>query len=195
MPISELFSLLIVSYFIGAIPFSVIISRSKGIDLRKVGSGNYGSTNVYRAMGFWPAFLVFFLDTTKGFVPVTIALNLQGHSTILPLIVGLIAIIAHLYSVFVGFKGGRGVATSVGVLMALSPDVCILTIIIGVGIILNTRMVSLSSLASSVLVPILLFLFSYPIEYVLLFGMISLIIILKHRTNIKRLIQGKENRV
>jgi acyl phosphate:glycerol-3-phosphate acyltransferase len=195
MPISKTLSLFLFAYIVGAIPFSVIVSRIKGIDLTKVGSGNYGATNVYRAMGISYAVLVFFLDALKGFIPVTIALNLTDHSGTLPLIVGLITIIGHVLSLFVKFKGGRGVAPSVGVLMALSPDVCVIAVVVGVAMILITRIVSLSNIITSIAVPVLLYFFSYPIEYVEFFGIISALIIIKHRANIIRLIKGNENRV
>ena len=146
-------------------------------------------------MGFSYAFLVFFLDALKGFIPVTIALNLTGHSTIIPLGVGVLTIVGHIYSIFVKFKGGRGVAPSIGVLMALSPDVCIISITVGLVIILTTRIVSISSIATSILVPCLLFIFSYPKEYIILFGIISVLLIIKHSSNIKRLLKGTENRV
>lgn len=195
MPKLDYISLIIVAYFLGAVPFSVIISKLKGIDLTKIGSGNYGATNVYRAMGLPYAVIVFLLDAAKGYLPVTIALSTPEPNTVIPLGIGFITVLAHTFSVFVKFRGGRGVATSLGVLFALSPDVCLIAFGLGILIIKFTRIVSLASVSCSLLVPVLLFLFSYPKEYVVFFSLIAAYIVFKHIANIKRLFNGSENRV
>ncbi len=186
-------SLIVGSYVLGALPFSLIVSRIKGIDLRKVGSGNLGATNVYRAMGFKYALVVFLLDAIKGYIPTHIALNLTDPS--MHILVGFMAIVGHSLSPFVKFKGGKGAATGIGVLMAISPDVCSIVALIAIAMIAIFRYVSLATILCSLLTPLLLWGFGYPIEYVTFVGIISAFIIVRHRPNIQRLLTGQENKV
>lgn len=182
------------SYLVGALPFSLFISRLKGVDLRNVGSGNLGATNVYRALGLGFALLVFFLDALKGYIPTLIALNVTDQSWIHVLVGGL-AIMGHSLSPFVNFRGGKGAATGLGFLMAISPDVCAIIIVIAVLGIAIGRYVAPVTLLCSILTPFLLWKFAYPMSYVLFVSLICVFIIWRHRPNIIRLIQGKENRI
>ena len=122
---NNLIYLSLFSYFISAIPFGVIVSRLKGINLRSVGSGNIGATNVYRALGLKYAIIVFLLDGIKGFIPTYIAINIFSQSWI-HVCIGCLTILGHSLSCFVKFKGGKGAATGIGVLVALSPLVSII---------------------------------------------------------------------
>ena len=144
-------SLFFLSYFIGAISFSSIVAYFKEVDLREVGSGNLGATNVYRAFGFKIAFFVFVCDVLKGFAPVYVSIYYFPDSYLLHLGLGFIAILGHSYSVFVQFKGGKGVATGLGVLLAIQPIVFAIVFATSVILILSLRMVAPASIRSVLL--------------------------------------------
>ena len=112
--------ILTLAYVLGAIPFSVIISRLKGVDLSTIGSWNFGATNVYRALGIGYALIVFLLDAIKGAIPVWIAMTTFA-SPVIHVVIGFTAIFGHSFSLFLGFKGGKGVATAAGVFSVLTP--------------------------------------------------------------------------
>jgi glycerol-3-phosphate acyltransferase PlsY len=197
------------SYFLGSIPFSLLVARCRGVDLLKTGSGNLGATNVYRSLGLPSAIIVFLLDALKGFVPTQIALAqaapyiFQGHillpsmgeQPLLHVMVGGLAILGHTFSPFVKFKGGKGVATGLGVILALSPQVFGILFTVGVTLILMTRYVSPVSIVSSICLPFLMFGFGYPKEYWIFTGIVGLYIVYKHRGNIVRLLNGTENKI
>jgi acyl phosphate:glycerol-3-phosphate acyltransferase len=191
---NKIYLLLIFSYFLGAIPFALVVSKLKKVDLRKVGSGNIGATNVYRAMGLKWALLVFLLDGLKGFIPVFLALNMT-EIPLFHILAGGIAIVGHSLTVFAKFKGGKGAATGLGVLLALTPMVFVVVVILAALIIKFTRYVSLATIVSSITAPILIYLRGYPAEYMQIIGIICIFIIYRHRSNIGRLIKGKENKV
>ncbi|NBV83096.1 glycerol-3-phosphate 1-O-acyltransferase [bacterium] len=186
-------ALAVVSFFLGSIPFSLLVSKAKGIDLRSIGSGNLGATNVYRAMGFKYAALVFALDAIKGAIPTWISLS--NESPTIHIGIACIAIVGHSLSPFVKFKGGKGAATGLGVLSVLATDVFGILFIVAAILIGVTRYVAPTTIVCSLLAPLLLYWFNYPIPYVVFTSLISAFIIYRHRTNITRLIQGKENRV
>ena len=186
--------LLTLAYLIGAIPFSAIIAKFKGVDLRRVGSGNYGATNVYRAMGLNYALIVFILDALKGTAVVYLTTSLFT-SPVLHVLIGFTAIFGHTFSLFLGFKGGKGVATAAGVFAILSPKPFLITFIVVISVIYLTKIVSVGTLIGCVLLPILMVVFktSSVIFYSIL--PISIFIVIKHRSNIVRLIKGTENKL
>ncbi len=186
--------ILTLAYLLGAIPFSVIVTRLKGVDLSTIGSGNYGATNVYRALGIWYALLVFLLDALKGAFPVWLAMSLFA-SPIIHVVVGFTAIIGHSVSLFLGFKGGKGVATAAGVFSVLTPLPFGITFAVVIAVILLTRLVSVGTLTGCVLLPILLVQFNAPTLLVVLVSVVAFFIVLKHRSNIRRIIQGTENKL
>jgi acyl phosphate:glycerol-3-phosphate acyltransferase len=186
--------LCISAYFLGSISFALLISKLKKIDLTKIGSGNLGATNIYRALGLKYALLVFTLDALKGFIPTYLALKILPYP-FLHLLVGALAIVGHSLSIFNKFKGGKGVATSLGVLLALSPKIFLILAPISVALLYFTKLVSLTSLTGCILTPILLFLFGYPSEYTIVLGIIGLFIAYRHKKNIRRLLKGQENKV
>jgi len=191
---TKLFLLFPLSYILGALPFALIVSRLRGVDLRSEGSGNLGATNVYRVMG-WPyALLVFGLDLAKGWLPTWLCLQVTADP-FLHIAVGAVAVVGHSFTVFARFRGGKGAATGLGVLLALSPDVWAITIAIAVLVIGITRMVSVGTIICCVSLPFLLWAFGYPLAYVGVVGAVCVMIVLRHRTNIVRLIQGKENKI
>ena len=186
--------LLIFSYCLGAIPFSLIVTRIKGVDLTKIGSGNFGATNVYRALGLFYSLLVFVLDVIKGAIPTYIAISYFA-SPIIYLIVGFIAIFGHSFSLFLGFRGGKGVATAIGVFSIITPIPMVITLLVSLISLFLFRYVSVATLLGCVLMPVLLYLFESPNEVIYSISIVSFFIILKHRSNIGRLISGTENKI
>jgi glycerol-3-phosphate acyltransferase PlsY len=203
---------IVLSYLLGSIPFGVIIARAHGKDLRSIGSGNIGATNLSRALGRKWAYFCFTLDATKGFVPMLAAARLihpalTAVELFLWLAVGLAAILGHIFPIYISFKGGKGVATSFGVALGLWPyyTVCALVAIaIWVVFVLLWRYVSLASIAASIAFPITLTLAILLIpawRFVNLWPIliaavaIPLMVIVRHRENIKRLIAGTESKI
>ena len=137
---------------------------------------------------------VFLLDALKGYIPVVLSLDL-GDSVLLPLIVAGVCVAGHSLSMFAKFRGGKGAATGLGVLAALSPDVVVVLVMVASILIWRFRVVSLTTLICSVLAPLLLYFFDYSLEYVAVFSCIALLIVVRHWSNIQRLIRGEENKV
>ena len=185
---------LILAYIIGSVPFGLMIAKFKNVNIRASGSGNIGATNVCRAMGWSYGILTLLLDVGKGVLATEIGLYFiespWGHMA-----VGLMAVVGHSVSFLARFRGGKGVATALGVLLALAPDVCVLVFCFGSVLIKITRYVSPATLLCSILVPILLFIRDYPVAYVIVHAAIAFIIIIRHRSNIGRLLRGTENRI
>ena len=185
--------ILTMAYLLGAIPFSVIISRFKGVDLSSVGSGNFGATNVYRALG-WGYALAVLLDALKGALPVWLAM-ITFASPVIHVVIGFTAIFGHSFSLFLGFKGGKGVATAAGVFSVLTPIPFAITFFVVIVAIFLTRMVSVGTLIACVLLPILLFQFNAPKLLVVLVSVVAVFIVIRHRANIVRLVKGTENKI
>ncbi|QWK21213.1 glycerol-3-phosphate 1-O-acyltransferase PlsY [Thermus antranikianii] len=185
---------LVVAYLFGSIPAGVLVARTYGVDIRKVGSGNIGATNVLRALGPGPALMVAFFDVFKGGVAVLIAraVGIEG-----PLLggVALAAVLGHNYSLFLGFRGGKGVATSFGTLLFLDPILALWTFPIGVSVMLLTRYVSAGSMTGGVAAMVLALALSRPLWEVVTVGLMALLIFWTHRENLKRLQAGTERRL
>ena len=186
----------VIGYLLGAINFAVIIARSQGVDILKVGSGNPGATNVTRALGSKFGKLVFALDASKGFVAAFWPLLLMGDPGLKLAILGLIAsIVGHSFSIFLNFRGGKGVATAMGGLLAIMPLVLSIGLLVWGTFFFASRMVALASI---------LFALSLSISACLIYGfgaprfalalVLSLIIIVRHRSNIKNMLKGTESR-
>lgn len=187
-------ALMILSFLIGSIPTGLLIAKTKGIDLRKVGSGNIGATNVLRAVGKEPALFTLLGDIAKGAVPVAIG-KFFGWGIFDAGILGLSAILGHNFSLFLKFKGGKGVATSIGVLLAFSPHVALLTITLWLLTARWTRYSSLSALVSFGLLPLSIYIIDYSKEKMIIAVAITVLIFIRHAANIKRLIQGTESKI
>ena len=185
----------LLAYIIGSIPNGLIVSRVvAGIDIRQYGSHNIGATNVWRTLGKGPGAAVFLLDFIKGILGVFFGYLLVGTPFAM-IFGGMAAIIGHSLPLFLGFHGGKGVATGLGVIAFLMPKVTIVVFLVWLAIVLVTRYVSLGSIIAAALVPILAWLFSYPIES-FLFGLLAaVLIIVRHKTNIVRLLNGTENHI
>lgn len=183
------------SYIIGSIPSGLILGRLFWhTDLRAHGSRNIGATNAWRTLGKGAGIAVFIADCIKGQAGVLLGLSLPG-TPIAAVIGGLFAIIGHSFSLFLRFHGGKGVATSLGVLTILMGNVTFLVFAIWLIIVYKTRYVSLGSVTAAVLTPILAAAFGYPMEYILFAVLASALVILRHRENINRLVRGTENKI
>lgn len=186
--------LIVLAYFLGAIPFAYIIVRLvKGVDIRTVGSGNAGATNAARVLGKWGFISVFILDLLKGFIPTFIAVDCFGSSWV-PLVVGLAAVLGHTYTVFLRFKGGKGVATAAGVFIALAPVPTSIALIVFIIVFLITRMVSAGSIIAAVTLFIAVLFISDWTLLKIFTGFLAAFVIFKHRANIGRIIRGEENK-
>lgn len=208
--------LIIAAYLIGSVPFGYIAGKLlRGIDIRKHGSGNPGATNVLRVIGKPAGISVLILDTAKGFLPVyflapylaDLAAKSAPDTTILPailwqIICGLAVINGHIFTIFLKFRGGKGVATSIGVIFALSYLAGLCSLGVWALAVLVTRYVSLGSILGAISLPVWLILWTEkPFDKeaglpLLIFGaVISVTVVIKHRGNIKRLISGTENKI
>ncbi len=181
-------------YLLGSVLFGDIISRIKGVDIRNIGSGNVGATNVRRALGKKYGFLVFILDMFKGFIPVFLARNFNFSSWDMFLI-AIAPVLGHIFPIFYKFKGGKGVATSFGVVLAINPLVAFFCLTIWLFILYTSKYVSLASMIAVVSsIPVFL-LFRYDLPYIVLALCVSLLIIFAHRSNISRLMSGTEHKI
>ena len=184
--------LIIAAYFIGSIPFAyIIVKLVKKIDIRTVGSGNAGATNAARVLGKWGFISVFLLDALKGFLPVFISLHYYGQ-TMITLIVAAVVVLGHTYTVFLGFKGGKGVATGAGVFLALAPAEIGIGLVVFIIVFLATKMVSAGSILASITLLIAVCLMSNWFALKVLTAVIVFFVIFKHRSNIVRIIKGEE---
>lgn len=186
--------LTVIAFIIGSVPSGLLIARLKGVDLRKTGSGNIGATNVLRAVGKVPALLTLAGDILKG----TLAVALGGYfldNLLMKGIVGLAAIAGHNFSLFLGFKGGKGVATSIGVLILFAPKAALITLALWLGVALMTRYSSLGAIVSFGLLPLNIYLFDYTKEKLIISVIIASLLLFRHSANIKRLLNGSESRI
>ena len=195
----ELIIFIIIGYILGALPNGVWIGKYfKGIDIREHGSKNSGATNAYRVLGPKYGIMVLILDALKGFLPPFLASRFGVSGNIL-LVIGVLAIVGHSLSFFLNFKGGKGVATSLGVFLFLIPNVTLALLIIFILVVYFTRYISLGSIIAAAALPILTA-FS-PIRnnvgrmpLIIMTLLIGAFVIWRHRTNITRLINGTENK-
>lgn len=185
--------LLVISFILGSIPFGIIIAKAKGVDLKKVGSGNVGATNVLRSIGKWPAILTLLGDVLKGTAAVAIGRYL-GVGPVYEGLAGISAILGHNFSLFLGFRGGKGVATSLGVLSIFSPQTALVTFIIWLAVVIFTKYSSLGAIVSFGLLPINILLFNGK-ERLLAAILITILIFIRHRENIQRLMNGTERKI
>jgi len=185
--------LVVLAYLLGSVLFGEHIAKAKGIDIRSVGSGNVGATNVGRALGKKYALLVFFLDMLKGLFPVILARFYFGLESWTLFMVGIAAVLGHVFPLFHNFKGGKAVATAFGVLLGVSFKVAFFSLIIWLLVFKLKGYVSLASLVSSVCAVLLLILLGFPFKIALMSLVIASIIFYKHKDNISRLLEGTEH--
>ncbi len=185
---------MVISLIIGSVPVGLLIANAKGVDIRKVGSGNIGATNILRSVGKKEALATLLGDMAKGLIPVLIARELYPDSLKVGL-VGIAAIVGHDFSIFLKLKGGKGVATSLGVILAYSPLVALITIVVWISVFIISRISSLSALIAFILLPANTYLIDNTEGKFLISLMVCLLIIVKHKDNIRRLLRGEESRV
>ncbi len=191
----------IASFLLGAIPFGYLVSYFvKGVDIRKYGSGNVGATNVFRVVGEGWGILVFVLDFLKGFIVLFLTYQLGSFGLYFLILIGVLAILGHNWTPFLQFKGGKGVATSLGVLFALSFSFSSLKMIIPAALLvwiiafLLLRIVSAASLLASFSFLILSLLLAEIIQVKILAVLLFLFIVIRHKSNLRRILKGKENK-
>ena len=185
----------VLAYLIGSLPSGLILGKLLWhTDLREHGSHNIGATNAWRTLGKRAGIAVFIADSIKGQAGVALGLLLAG-TPLAAVLGGLFAIIGHSFSLFLRFHGGKGVATSLGVLTMLMGNVTLIVFAVWFAIVYLTRYVSLGSIVAGFLTPILAALFGYPMEYVLFTVIAAILVIVRHRENIVRLMNGTENKI
>jgi glycerol-3-phosphate acyltransferase PlsY len=183
---------LILGYFCGSIPFGLLLTRAAGLgDVRNIGSGNIGATNVLRTGNKGLAAATLVLDALKGAIPALIALR---YGPELGATAGFGAFLGHIFPVWLGFKGGKGVATYLGVLIGLAWKIALVFAVVWLVLALIFRYSSLAALIACVVTPVALYLSGQP-QFALAFLMMSVLVFYKHRTNIERLMTGAETRI
>lgn len=184
---------LVFAYLLGSIPTGFIVGSFSGVDVRQAGSGNVGATNVARVVGKRQGLITLLGDVAKGFIPVYLSAQLELGVTITAL-VALAAFLGHLYPVFLKFQGGKGVATALGVYLALAPMATVVLVFVFSVVAMASRVVSLASLIAAGFAPIAFWFFSDPPFLIWLSLLIGLLIMFRHRENIQRLLSGAEPR-
>ena len=197
----------VIAYLIGSVNFSVILSKKMaGFDVREKGSGNAGTTNMLRSVGKKAAALTLLCDVLKGVVSILIAMFIGWafkveNQSLLVQIAGIAVVIGHTFPIFFGFKGGKGVATSLGILIMSNWQIGLICLVFGIVLIALTRMVSLGSCAAAVLFPVLTlfitdnYIVSQGSGYFIYSVILAIIVLFNHRSNIKRILSGTENKI
>ena len=197
----------IIAYLIGSVNFFFILSKKMaGFDVREKGSGNAGTTNMLRSVGKKAAALTLICDVLKGVVAILIAMFIGWafkveNQALLVQIAGIAVVLGHTFPIFFGFKGGKGVATSLGILIMSNWQIGLICLVFGVLLIALTRMVSVGSCAAAVLFPVLTlfitdnYIVSQGSGYLIYSIILAVIVLFNHRSNIKRIMTGKENRI
>lgn len=197
----------VIAYAIGSVNFSIILSRKMaGFDVREKGSGNAGTTNMLRSVGKGAAALTLFLDILKGIITILIAKFIVGNiaedanTAILVQLAGFFVIVGHTFPVFFGFRGGKGIATSLGVLLLIQPVIGGICLVFALVVMIFTRMVSLGSIMAAILFPVLtIFITDNYIadgyNYIIFGIAMAILVIFNHRANLKRIYDGTENRI
>jgi glycerol-3-phosphate acyltransferase PlsY len=185
----------LIGYFTGSIAPSYFVGKAMmNIDIREHGSGNAGTTNTLRVLGVKAGVIVFVCDILKGALAAWIGLKLT-NSLLGGMLAGSLAVAGHNWPVFLNFKGGKGIASSFGLLLVLFPKIALILFLVEIAVIYFTRYVSLGSIIASSLLPFLLIIFREPWELVLLGTILALIAVIRHRDNISRLLKGEENKI
>lgn len=188
---------LFLSYLLGSIPFGYVICRFfKKINIRAYGSGNIGATNVARSAGKGAGLATLILDILKGLIAVTlIPLLIGNEESLLKILCALSVVAGHNWSIYLKFKGGKGVATTAGALLGLMPVVFVSSLCVWIVIYISFKYVSLASICAAISLPFFLFLYNAPFDYMIMGIIIALIGLIRHKENIKRLLNGTEHRV
>ncbi|MBU1026466.1 MAG: glycerol-3-phosphate 1-O-acyltransferase PlsY [Candidatus Margulisbacteria bacterium] len=191
---STIVVIIIGSYLLGSVPFGFLIAKLWKIDIRQHGSGNVGATNVWRTINPAAGLLVFALDLLKGTAPILLAQQFTSNYWLI-ILAGIAAVLGHTYSIFLKFKGGRGSATGLGMLLGIAPDIFVFAFIAVAILIYTTRYVSVASILTPLGVTVAFWLLNRPLPYCLLATLVTIIIIMRHIPNIKRLLNGTERKI
>jgi glycerol-3-phosphate acyltransferase PlsY len=186
--------LLLGAYLLGAFPTSYLVARARGIDLRKQGSGNLGATNAFRVLGWKAATPIFAVDIAKGFLPAFFFPQWDGAGPAWAFAYGAAAICGHVFSPYVGFRGGKGVATGAGVFLALAPAAVGVGMIVWIGLVASTGYVSLASIAAALTLPIVICVTGGITPLFWVAAAVAAFVVFAHRANIGRLLRGQEHR-
>ena len=185
-----------ICYLLGSIPFGYIVGKLfKKVDIRELGSGNIGATNAFRILGPSLASLVLIGDIGKGILSIYLVRFLNIDNSLILAIAGLAVICGHDWSLFLGFKGGKGIATTFGVVFALNPVISVLAVTVWVVVVITTKYVSLSSICAVISIFVFTILFKQPYEYIVFSAIILVLGIFNHKDNIKRLRAKKERKI
>jgi acyl phosphate:glycerol-3-phosphate acyltransferase len=197
----------IVAYFLGSIPTGYLVAKAKGVDIRSVGSGNIGATNVFRILGKGAGIFVLTTDALKGFLACGLVANLSwqifgqpgtengGARLYVSIVAGICAILGHNYTCWLNFKGGKGIATSAGVLIALVPKAFVVALLVWLVVFFASRYVSLASILAACILPFATWQLEGSPVLIVITTLMSALAIYKHRANIQRLRAGTENRI
>lgn len=203
----NLLIMILISYLVGSVPTAIIYGKlTRGMDIREHGSGNAGATNVFRVLGWMAGLIVMLIDITKGVMATTLIYRLAIGAIplepeLLQIIAGLAAVFGHIWTIFAGFKGGKGVGTGAGMILGIIPYAVLLAILVFIITVALTRYVSLGSILGSLTIPSYLlvkqFILLQPVSIsLLIFGFsIPILIIFTHRSNVSRLVKGTENKI
>ena len=189
--LTEIPALCLISYLIGSIPFGVVLARAQRIDIRKQGSGNIGATNVARVLGKKAGLLTLLGDVLKGLL-VVFGAGLLYEKPIVIALTGLMVFLGHLYSIFLNFKGGKGVATSLGLFLYIMPWATLCAVGVFSACLWISGYVSIGSIMAAISLPLLAIYFKLPLPFIYLAVIVGLFILQKHYDNILRLIEGTE---
>lgn len=184
---------LIAAYLIGSIPTGLLLAKSAGVDIRKSGSGNIGATNAYRTLGRTVGILTLLGDCLKGALPLLLAKYLQ-FGDIWIAAIALAAFLGHVYTIFLGFKGGKGVATALGIFLVISWQSVLVLLLIFISTVWIWRYISLGSICAALSLPPLLLYFDSRPPVIIMALLVALLVVWKHRENISRLRAGTESR-
>ena len=185
---------IVLAYLVGAIPFGLLIARAQGVNIRTQGSGNIGATNVLRILGKKWGIITLLLDALKGYLPTLLCSSLMNGTAGQVLAVGVATVIGHTFPLYIGFKGGKGVATSAGMLLALAPEAIGVGLLVWILCMIIWRIVSLASIVAALAVALTAWVApsAWWVER-LLITLVSVLIIWLHRSNVVRLLQGNEH--
>lgn len=202
MIISGLIIFIAAAYLMGSMPTAYLFGRYlQGVDIRAFGSGNVGATNAMRLLGRVPGIMVLVIDILKGLLAVTLMADLAAKMmpdtalNLIRAILGFAVVSGHNWTVFLRFKGGKGVATSAGVMVGITPLFFGLGMVVFTIVLLAGKYVSLASICAAISIPVLMLLFNQPAEFIILSVLLSILIVFRHKDNIKRLLRGDERKV
>jgi glycerol-3-phosphate acyltransferase PlsY len=187
-------AVVLLSYLLGSIPFSYLVARSRGVDVRRVGSGNVGATNVMRSAGTAAGLAAFALDFLKG-LAATATARYAAPEGPLPAVAAVTAVLGHMYPVWLRFRGGKGVATGAGAFLPLAPLPTAGALVAFALVVAATRYASIASIAGTLTLAVLAFLLGYPGSVARAAAAAGLLILWKHRGNLERLARGTESRI